>query len=329
MRIAVVGLGFMGTTHARAWQKIPGAQLAAIVLPPTEDATVPIGNLPGHAEPLDLSGIPVRPQLQDVLNDPAIDAVDLCLPTDLHAQAAVDALEAGKHVLVEKPMALNGEDCDRMMAAARSAGRLLMVGHVIRFWGAYLPLIEALRSGSLGRLRSLDLRRQCAAPAWGGWLSDPKRSGGGVFDLLIHDVDLCIDLLGAPQAVAATGDADYLAANLYYGDTTSVTICGGWHDAPAYPFSMGYTARFDEGTVEFSTDGKPARLYRSNGEVEQASGGAVDAFEAELSYFAECVRSGHKAERCRMEDSALAVRLTRKLAEARAERGKVIECGEL
>jgi len=324
IRVAVAGLGFMGQTHVKAWQQVPHATLAA-VLSAQKSVTQVQGNLPGHTAPLELSGIAIHTTLDDVLSDSSIDAVDFCTPTYLHANLAVAALEAGKHVFVEKPMALNAAECQRMIEAAEASGKLLMVGHVLRFWGEYLPLMEAVRTGSLGRLLSLDLRRQCAAPAWGGWLRDPLKSGGGVFDLLIHDVDLCIALFGVPDAYSANGDADYLSASLRYEDARSVTIQGGWHTSAAFPFSMGYSARFEEGSMEF-TSGGAAQLYRSNGEVEQLAGNAVDAFEAELSYFAECIQSGRSAQRCRMEDSAMAVALARTLIAATAERGRLIEC---
>jgi predicted dehydrogenase len=314
----------MGQIHAKAWQHVPHATLAAIASSRTapDPAT---GNLPGYDQPLDLSGVELWTNWLDFLSDPSIDAVDLCLPTYLHAEAAIAALEAGKHVLVEKPMALNAADCQRMIDAGEANGNLLMVGQVLRFWGEYLPLMEAVRTGSLGRLRSLDLRRQCAAPAWGGWLRDAVKSGGGAFDLLIHDVDLCVGMLGVPDAYSAMGDGDYLTAHLQYAEVPSVTITGGWHESPAFPFSMGYAARFDEGSMHFASGGA-ALLYRNDGEVEQLVGSTVDAFEAELCYFAECAQAGHSAQRCRAEDSAMAVALTKTLVAATRERGRLIEC---
>jgi predicted dehydrogenase len=324
IHVAVAGLGFMGQTHAKAWRHVPHATLAAIASSRTApDPTT--GNLPGYDQPLDLTGVDLHTDWRDFLTDPTIDVVDLCLPTYLHADAAIAALEAGKHVLVEKPMALHAADCQRMIDAAEASGKLLMVGQVLRFWGEYLPLMEAVRTGSLGKLRTLELRRQCAAPAWGGWLRDSLKSGGGVFDLLIHDVDLCVAMLGVPEAYSAMGDGDYLTAQLHYEEVASVTIAGGWHESTAFPFSMGYTARFDEGSMQYASGGT-AQLYRNDGEVEQLVGSTVDAFEAELCYFAECVQAGHSAQRCRMEDSAMAVALAKTLIAATRERGRLIEC---
>jgi predicted dehydrogenase len=337
MRVAVVGLGVMGATHVRAWQRIPEAELAAIVSskPVTESILIggnlssgndPSRTVSSNEEPLDLSGVQRLPSLQAALSDSSIHAIDLCIPTHLHADATIAALDAGKHVLVEKPMALNDEACARMMTAARGANRLLMVGHVLRFWSEYQPLIQAAHSETLGRIQSLDLRRNCAAPGWSAWLADPAKSGGGAFDLLIHDVDLCIYLLGMPQAVSAMGNSNFLNAALIYDDLTCATISGGWHTEPSFPFSMDYSASFEKATLEFASAGKPVLRCRKNGEVESLAGHAMDAFEAELAYFAGCVRSGRAAERCRMDDSARAVKLMRLILQSQSGHGKMFEC---
>jgi predicted dehydrogenase len=92
----------------------------------------------------------VLPTWEAVLRDPAIDGVDLCLPNSLHATFAIEALSAGKHVLTEKPMALSIADCDRMIAAAERAGRLLSVIHNRRFDSAALAMKELVDSGALG-----------------------------------------------------------------------------------------------------------------------------------------------------------------------------------
>src|SRR4029453_15552505 len=106
--------------------------------------------------------------LDALLADPNIDAVDLCLPTDLHESVAVAALRAGKHVLVEKPMALDGASADRMIAEAARAERVLMTAQVLRFWPDYTRLRDAVRSGQHGPLRFAVFRRRCAAPGWSG-----------------------------------------------------------------------------------------------------------------------------------------------------------------
>ncbi len=334
MRIAVAGLGFMGSTHLQAWANVAGATLHAVVsdspVKLSGDLSAIQGNLDRPGQKLDFSGVRKYRRLEEALADPEVDAVDLCLPTYLHESAAVAALRAGKHVLVEKPMALDEASCARMIAAAREANRVLMTAQVLRFWADYQPLIEARRSGSLGAARAVLFLRRCAAPAWGKWLHDAEKGGGGVFDLLIHDVDMCVHLFGKPEAVSATGTEDLPAgidivtAQLHYRDVPSVTVTGGWHHPAAYPFSMEYTAACDLGTLEFSSAGRPVTLYAHTGEAKAVDKPERDGFEAELEYFAACARDNRAPEGCSPEESAAAVAITRLLVAARARNGEKV-----
>lgn len=336
MRIAVFGLGFMGSTHLQAITKIPGVELAAVVSDdPVKlggDLSAVGGNLDRPGEKYDFSNVRKYRKIDDAIRDRDIDAVDLCLPTHLHASSAIAALESGKHVLVEKPMALTGADCDAMIAASEQAGRVLMVAQVLRFWPDYQPIVEARRSGSLGATRAALFRRRCAAPQWGRWLQDPAKGGGGVFDLLIHDVDMCIHLFGAPEAVSATGSEDLgagidlIAAQLHYADVASVTIAGGWHHPKSYPFSMEYTVSFDGGTFEYSTAGRPVTLYNAAGEAVPQTAPEKDGFLAELECFIECARSNRSPVTCPPRESAAAVKVCTLMAEARKHHGEKIPC---
>src|SRR5579862_142242 len=204
MRIAVLGLGFMGSTHLKAWRNVSGATLAAVVSADEKKLSGDLsdiqGNLGGPGEKMDFSGVARYHTVDEALRDPRVEAVDICLPTDRHAPVAIDALRGGKHVLVEKPMALDGDTADRIIDEAARAGRTLMTAQVLRFQPSFQMLSEMVKSGRLGAVRSALFRRRCAAPAWSKWLANPGQSGGGVFDLLIHDVDFCVHLFGAPAA---------------------------------------------------------------------------------------------------------------------------------
>src|SRR5882672_98049 len=130
MRIAVLGLGFMGSTHLKALRKIPHATLVAVVSSDEKklagDLSAIQGNLGGPGEKMDFSAVKKYRTVAEALDDPAIDAVDICLPTDLHAPVALAALRAGKHVLVEKPIALNFADAEALLRQAEISGRILM-----------------------------------------------------------------------------------------------------------------------------------------------------------------------------------------------------------
>src|SRR6266404_7829323 len=135
MNVAVAGLGFMGATHLKAWKQVSGAHVTAVVSSDarklTGDLTDVRGNLGGTGEVMDFSGMQKYPSLEAALGDPEIDAVDICLPTNQHGQAAIAALRAGKHVLIEKPMATDEAEAQALLNEARRSGRTLMVGHVL------------------------------------------------------------------------------------------------------------------------------------------------------------------------------------------------------
>ena len=336
MRIAILGLGFMGSMHLKALRSIPGAELAAVCSRDARklsgDLTAIQGNVGGPGDKFDFSGITKYTEIKDVLGDPNVDAIDICLPTNLHAPVAIEAVRAGKHVLVEKPMALDGDAARRMIAEAEKNGRLLMTAQVLRFFPMYEVLRDAVRRMDLGAVRLAMFRRRCAAPAWSGWLADVEQSGGGVFDLLIHDVDMCLHLFGKPLAVSATGyealaaGVDLMTAELHYPGQRTALIIGGWHHRKSYPFSMEYTVVMDGGTVDYSSLGRAPVLYRADGGEQPLPMSDRDGYRAEMEYFLECCRSGCRPEVCPPEESADAVGLMRLLLEARNRNGERIRC---
>lgn len=289
LRLAVVGRGCMGRTHVDAIARVPEIELAGVIR---------------HGE------------LAEALKNPEIDAVDLCVPTDVHASLAMQALRAGKHVLVEKPMALDAASCDRMIAEAERRDRMLMVAHMLRFSPAYMALECPVKEEAV---QSAAFHRRCGPPGWAAWFRDASRSGGGAFDLLIHDADMALRLFGHPHAISATGAGDVLNARLFYSNGLCVEISGGWlHDG--VPFSMDYTVVTDRATYDYDSRLGAPRRYPSDGfEVP-----AADVYAAEIAYFAGCVLEGRKPERCAPRESAEAVRLMLALIAARKRNGEKI-----
>ena len=309
MRLAIVGFGFMGGVHLKAAESVPSVEVSAIVSRKTPEKPVK------HFT-----------SLEDALADAEIDAVDLCLPTDLHESATVAALRKGKHVLVEKPMALAVEPCQRMIDEAERAGKILMVAQVLRFFPAYRALQRAVDNRELGSIRAATFRRRCAQPGWSDWIIDKTRSGGGAFDLLIHDVDMALRLFGAPSAISATGyehapaGLDILSARLFY-DGFVVEISGGWIGTGAFPFAMEFTVVGDQGVLEFNSESRPLKRYGGGEEVTLES---ADGYAAEISYFAECCRTGKQPSLCIPSSSAESVRLALAMFEARSRNGERI-----
>lgn len=326
----------MGSTHLKALKNIPDAELIAVVSGDetklSGDLRAIQGNLGGPGERMDFSTVRKYKTVAEALRDPDIEAVDICLPTDQHAPVSIAALRAGKHVLVEKPMALEGVIADQMLVEANKSNRVLMTGQVLRFIGAYASAADMLRSRRLGDVRSAFFRRRCAAPAWSKWLADPAKSGGGVFDLLIHDIDYCIHVFGKPESVAATGyvdlerGIDWILANFHYRNAGPVVVTGGWHHPKAYPFSMEFTVVADGGTLEFSSAGRPLALYKADGVEETVAVDDIDPFEGELAYFVDCAAHNLQPDLCPPEESAQAVRLARYMLESRDGGGERLTC---
>jgi predicted dehydrogenase len=330
MRIGVIGLGFMGLTHLKAIKNLPQLELAAVSTSDPKKLAGDLrdvgGNLGISGEEFDFSAVGRYPDWKALIADPNVEAVDICTPTDSHEEIALAALSAGKHVLVEKPMSLTYEGCQRILAAAKTANRIVMAAQVLRFF----PMYTVLRKQQLGSIQAALFRRRCAAPNWSKWLLDPGKSGGAAIDLLIHDLDFCLHLFGKPEAVSATGienlsrGIDVITANLHYPNVASVVVTGGWHHPAAYPFSMEYTVSFEQGTVDYSSAFRPVTLYRETGVAEELKLDDVDGYQEEIRYFADCAIAGKQPELCPPQESAQSVALARLIVDARRHPGEKI-----
>ncbi len=210
MNFGLIGYGAWGRFHARSIAKARDARLGAIVAQGDESAAAARADHPEAG---------VHRHYRKLLEDPAIEAVAIAVPNDLHAEIAVAALEAGKHVLLEKPMATSLADCDRIVAAASRSGKVLTVGHEMRLspqWGRIKALIA---DGAIGELQHVNvaLFRFPYRQGSGGWRYDRSRVGSWILEEPIHFFDWILWYLsdaGRPVRVRAigTGDADMSAA---------------------------------------------------------------------------------------------------------------------
>lgn len=325
----MIGLGFMGATHYKAFSAIEGVSVTAVCSNNPRalegDLTNVGGNLGRSAGKYDFSALRKHRQWEQVIEDPDLDVVDICLPTNLHVSVSLAAMNAGKHVLCEKPMALYADDCDRMIARSRETQRVLMVGQVLRFWPEYKYLHNFVCSGEHGAVRTATLVRRCAVPDWSKWLLDENQSGGALLDLLVHDIDQALLVFGVPAKIAAKslGDVDTVSATLIYPGGPEVRIQGGWFPAGT-PFAMGFQVLAERGELELAPDG--LRLNDRFGASNRIKPEGPDAYEAEVQYFVDCCRDGKSPDLCSPEASARAVKLALLMKQSRAEGGKQIAC---
>jgi len=305
INVAIIGVGGIAGGHIAAYQGLENARLVALCdkIPERargEGRTITINIGTGEKQPLAVEKS--YTDYRDCLADPEIEVVDLCLPSDLHASVAIAALEAGKHVLSEKPMALNVEDCDRMIAAANANNRLLMVAQVIRFWPEYLVLKELVDSGKYGKLRTAAFRRISSVPQWtsDGWMTDPKRGGGCTLDLHVHDADFINYLLGLPREIYARGvEEKYGMSSIMveyrYDDERVVFAESAWLPAQGVPFRMPFLAYLESAVVDFENG--QLKVCPVDGEPYTPELSPMGGMTAEIKYFLECVAQGVPPEK--------------------------------
>ncbi len=329
--IGIVGMGFMGLTHLAAAAQLRGGRVTALVTTDPRKARGDFsrvsGNFDSGADAVSLNGITVHPTLEDLLADETVDVVDICLPSYLHARAAIAALRAGKHVLVEKPVALSVRDASRMIETARKHGRLLMVAQVLKYFPEFAGLEKSIRSARHGDLLALHLRRIIAKPDWGdSWFADPKKSGGMTVDLHIHDTDLMVYLFGRPRAVTSHGlvrdrQIDALRTTYHYrGGQALLTSEAGWINSPSLPFEHGFDAYFERGTIHFNSTHTPQPTVFGQKSSHPLRLSAKDGFRSQLQDVVGGVRSGEVPARLSPENAALSLSVC--LAEERSVRSK-------
>ena len=333
--IGIVGMGFMGTTHLAAASALRGGKVVAIVTTDPRKARGDFSDVRGNfgdgAGRIDLAGVTAHPTLESLLEDDRVDLVDICLPSFLHEAAALQSLRSGRHVLVEKPIALEPSGARRMIAAARRAKKLLMVAQVLKFFPEFDLIRRKERDGSWGRLLALHLRRAISRPGWGteSWFADPSKSGGMVIDLHIHDTDFMVHLFGRPRAVRSSalvegGRIDYLRTVYDYGDSSRLLSAeGGWINAPALPFCHGYDACFEKATVHFDSERSPNPVVHGARGKQEAKLEARDGFRVEIQTAVDAVRTGKAPRDLSAEQAAISLEVCR-AEESAAMTGKAV-----
>lgn len=304
----------MGSTHAKAFQKVDGVEIAAIYAH-SEKRAGPL------AQEL---GTVWTDNFDQILQDDTIDAIDNCLPTPEHRPLTEAALAAGKHVLLEKPIALNDADARALVAAGDASDQVFMMAHVLRFWPEYVELQKLASDGSLGELLSgLAYRRQ-PFPAWSELFARSDLTGGAVIDMMIHDIDALNWVFGTPKTVTAngirnprSGGWDQVQLLIDYG-TTSAVVDGGMMMPESYPFTSTLQVLGSDGFVEydFQAGGRSVEeaggtnallLFPNEGDPKTLQVAQQDPYLAEIEYFVECIRSGKPATRATPADARLAL----------------------
>ncbi len=317
--IGVLGLGFMGQTHLKAYRSAAAAGFANhVVAVADKDPARRKGDFSGGNFLKESDGPifdPARTRgyedASDLLADPGVDLVSICTHTDTHVDLAIAALDAGKHVLLEKPVAVASRDVERLIERARKSDRLVMPAMCMRFWPAWEWLKQRIDDDAFGRVRSATFRRLGTRPAWGGgFYADLGRSGGALIDLHIHDADFVLHLFGAPDAVDAAGDLEHVtAAYRFKRGPKHVVAEGGWDHTPGFPFRMRYTVVFEQATADFDIGRDPQLLLCRDGAAKAVELPATDGYDGEVRHLLRAITTGSTELRATLDDALLLARL--------------------
>ena len=244
IKIAVVGVGNIANYHIQGYLADPNAELYAFC-----DINETQLNKMGEKYGITRLYTDEAEMLKAL---PEIDAVSVCTWNSAHAPCTIMALNAGKHVLCEKPMAMNVEEAKEMEAAAKRNGKLLMIGFVRRFGRDCRVVQDMIENDTLGEIyyaKALNLRRN-GNP--GGWFGDKSRSGGGpLIDLGVHSIDLVRYLMGGPRVVSVYGATFQKLGNRPNIKTSKnyLSTGAGQNDICDCEDLATATIRFDNGAV--------------------------------------------------------------------------------
>ncbi len=247
----------------------------------------------------DFTGINIYSDFEKMLSEEILDAISLTLPTYLHAKYTTQALEAGVNVLCEKPMGLNVPECDKMVAAAKSSGKILQIGHCLRFWPEYAKTKEIVAGGEYGKVLAATFQRLSAEPTWSyeNWIMNEQRSGGVVLDLHIHDTDFVQYMFGMPRAVCSFAGKDsagrlgHVVTQYLYDSDTVITAEGGWALMPSFGFEMSFNIVQEKATIVYDYTREPAfKVCPAEGEACTPQVQQGDGYVLQIDHFVRAVK---------------------------------------
>lgn len=311
LKIGLIGCGFMGAMHGNCYKNIPGVEIAAVADIRREKAEAIAGG----------TNAVIYADGKDLIAHAEVDVIDICLPTYLHAEYALLAMDKVNYLFVEKPVALTEEQGKAMLQKANAVGCQVQVGQVIRFWDEYVALKQMVDNRTYGKVINANFRRISPVPTWGweDWLLKTPLSGGAAQDLHIHDIDYVLSLFGAPNSFSSAKNVlgeknSYIHSLLRYDDFI-ITVEGTWGLPSTYPFTATFRMVFENAVVENS--GGKFMLYtqagaqeiplpkRTVGNTGSAGGNISDlgGYYNELLYFTDRAKQHKAIEKATLTDA--------------------------
>ncbi len=291
LKVGIAGAGLIAGVHARAYGAAGGVRVVAIADP-----------VPGKAEQLAATVGASALDSIDALLDADLDILSVCTPTPTHAALAIKGLEAGLHVLCEKPIARTSEDARRIVEAADSASGILMVGHVSRFEDDHRQAKQVVEAGYLGDITMMSHSVTTSLPGWSqfGWLSDPELSGGPLVDLAVHSFDFLswvsdskIVRVHAVGVDTAVGTATYALVHLRFASGAIARVESSWAHPASHGFKLAAEIVGTEGRLSWNYDQLAGGfLHRAEGDTVRFDPLGERGFATEIASFVHAARTG-------------------------------------
>ncbi len=280
MHLGIIGTGF-GVRHAEIYASFPDVEIVGIFgrdEQKTEQTARTLG-ITGYTD------------MNELLTHPDVDAIDVCSPTHAHAKHVLAALEHGKHVFCETPVAYTLAEAEQMSQCAASTDQLLLVALYARFVSEYKYIHNVITAGHLGKPKAVFANRRTPA-IWGTW------DENFILNLMLHDIDYLYWTLGKPLAITSHALEDqwqHVCIALEY-ERCSAMIEGCGIMPPSFPFSTSLRVVCEDGAMDMDWrwDGtapiSEMIRYPSNGEPDTLNIPAYDPYEAECRYFVDCIQ---------------------------------------
>ncbi len=319
LKIGLIGCGFMGDMHANCYKNIEGVELCAVADMRREKAESAAKG----------TNAVIYSDGKDLIAQADVDIIDICLPTYLHTEYAIAAMDKVKYLFIEKPVALNADEGDLLLNKAKETGCNIQIGQVIRFWDEYVVLREIVESKKYGKVVNANFRRISPRPDWGweNWLTDARRSGGAAQDLHIHDTDYVLSIFGEPKSYYSIkntlGETNSYVNTLMQYEDFAVSVEGTWDLPFTHPFEASFRVVFEKATVENGANGfmvytdssaKKIEIEKKElkGCVEGGNISDLGGYYNELSYFCSRAKECLPIEQATLENGVSSLKFLKK-----------------
>lgn len=296
-KIAIIGPGSICRTYMEALKTSTKVKIAALAGRDTEK---------GRAMANEYQLLYYVDQ-EEMYEKEDLDAVLICTPTFTHEEMVRRALDHGVHVMCEKPFVLDTKAAAELFALAENRGLRIMVMQVVRFWPEYVKLKEMIVDKTLGDIKNVYLNRLSSHPTWATWHRDPKKSGGGLYDLHIHDVDFLYSVFGKVESVYAVGKQEEsgcfnnVSTVMRFACGVSAVVEGFMDITGSFGFTTNVRVNGSEAAAEmlnknvYLVSGEVGKtnklvLYKKDEDAQILDVEKYDPYARETEYFAECVQ---------------------------------------